>query len=320
MFALIFGSAGIFICFTLYGIFAEKVTKFKEPVEDGKKFKYPAILSFSEALINLVLSLIGAMIMEEFPAVLQTPLVQGGYAKSGAPQLGAKFLTNFAMTAGVSFALATLAKSSKMVPVMIGQIILGGATYTMDAYARVGLIVAGSVLVGMAEKKEESKGGEKGNSLKGLFLLALALACDGFVAGVQKKLKTDFKAEGIKLTPFVMQSNTNLYMALTAFLLIFVFSEFKDGFAFIRRNKLEGDILKFALCSFAGQAFIFYTIANFDPLYTSTVTTMRKIFSVVYSIAFVGKTKFGNPILGWFGVALAGVGIVLEFTEKLGGK
>jgi len=223
--------------------------------------------------------------------------------------------------AGVSFALATLAKSSKMVPVMVGQILLGGATYTWDAYARVGIIVAGSVIVGLAEEKKKPKGGETGgSSMWGLLMLFAALGCDGFVAGVQKKMKEDFKAEGIKLTNFLMQSNTNFYMALTAFVLIFVFGEFKEGFSFIKRNRLAGKILVFALCSFAGQAFIFYTIANFDPLYTSTVTTMRKIFSVVYSIAFVGKTKFDNPYLGWFGVLLAGVGIVLEFTEKLGGK
>merc|ERR1712060_819679 len=118
-------------------------------------------------------------------------------------------------------------------------------------YARVGVIVAGSVIVGLAEEKKKPKEGEKGgSSTKGLLMLFLALACDGFVAGVQKKMKADFKAEGIKLTSFVMQSNTNLYMALSAFVLIIVMDEFKEGFSFIARNKLADKILVFALCSF----------------------------------------------------------------------
>eukprot|EP00968_Pinguiococcus_pyrenoidosus_P029219 scaffold8416_cov267-Pinguiococcus_pyrenoidosus.AAC.3 len=41
---------------------------------------------------------------------------------------------------------------------------------------------------------------------------------------------------------------------------------------------------RFAACSAFGQSFIFYTIANFDPLVCTTVTTTRKIFSVLLSI------------------------------------
>ena len=50
------------------------------------------------------------------------------------------------------------------------------------------------------------------------------------------------------------------------------------------------DIASFAACSAVGQSFIFYTISNFEPLVCTTVTTTRKIFSVLLSI-FINNHK-----------------------------
>ena len=73
---------------------------------------------------------------------------------------------------------------------------------------------------------------------------------------------------------------------------------------------------KFALCSAVGQSFIFYTIANFDPLVLSTVTTTRKIFSVMLSIFLKGHSL---SLTGWSGIALACSGIFSELLAKMGG-
>ncbi len=76
-------------------------------------------------------------------------------------------------------------------------------------------------------------------------------------------------------------------------------------------------IIKFALCSAVGQSFIFFTIANFDPLVLSTVTTTRKIFSVLLSIFLKGHSL---SMVGWSGIALACGGIMSELVVKSGGK
>ena len=44
-------------------------------------------------------------------------------------------------------------------------------------------------------------------------------------------------------------------------------------------------VANFCLCSALGQSAIFFTLANFDPLVCTTVTTTRKIFSVLLDIA-----------------------------------
>lgn len=221
----------------------------------------------------------------------------------------AKYFTTSAMVYGVSFPVATLGKSSKMVPVMIGQLLLGKASYGVREYVHVALIVGGTAAVSMAGK---AKKGE--SSSLGLALLIAALACDGVVGGTQKALKNALKEKQMKERSFEMQFLTNLYMALTATVFVFVMGEFTPGIAFLRNNPgIFIDILKFAVCSAAGQAFIFFTISCFDPLVLSTVTTTRKVFSVLLSIFLKGHALNTQ---GWVGISMACAGILGELQQK----
>ncbi len=75
-------------------------------------------------------------------------------------------------------------------------------------------------------------------------------------------------------------------------------------------------ILKFVICSAVGQSFIFYTVVNFDPLVCSTITTTRKIFSVLLSILFKGHVLNHQ---GWCGIGIAFTGILSELKSKYSG-
>merc|ERR1711871_638301 len=87
-----------------------------------------------------------------------------------------------------------------------------------------------------------------------------------------------------------------------------------SGMRFCAANPLVlGKITRFAACSAVGQSFIFYTIANFDPLVLSTVTTTRKIFSVLLSIFLKGHSL---SMMGWSGISLACGGILSELQAK----
>ena len=107
---------------------------------------------------------------------------------------------------------------------------------------------------------------------------------------------------------------TNIYMLAVAMTLTLFSGELFAGTRFCAANPLVlGKIMRFAACSAAGQSFIFYTIANFDPLVCSTVTTTRKIFSVLLSIFTRGhKLNAG----GWAGLLIACSGILSELLEK----
>jgi UDP-galactose transporter B1 len=238
-------------------------------------------------------------------------LPQSMFAMSGLTQVCAKAFTSLSLASGVSFPVVTLAKSGKMIPVMIGSLLLGGASYTLREYLAVLAIIAGTCVVSMGKKSGPA------SSVMGLAYIALSLTCDGLTGGVQNRLKKECSTRGVKAKPYDMMFWTNLYMALAASAIALYFGEIQTGLAFCANNPvILSKIMKFAICSAVGQSFIFYTISNFDPLVCTTVTTTRKVFSVLLSIF----TK-GHPMSpqGWAGIGLASAGILSELQDK-GGK
>jgi UDP-galactose transporter B1 len=234
------------------------------------------------------------------------------FALSGAAQVCAKAFTSLSLASGVSFPVVTLAKSGKMVPVMIGSLLLGGAKYSVREYAAVLAIIGGTCIVSMGKKSS----GKTSSSL-GLLFIALSLACDGITGGVQKRLQTSCKEKGVKAKPYDLMFWSNFYMCLTATAIALAMGELTTGIAFCVANPVIFEkILKFAVCSAVGQSFIFYTIANFDPLICTTVTTTRKVFSVLLSIFLNGHAMNTQ---GWCGIGLASAGILAELQDKAGG-
>jgi UDP-galactose transporter B1 len=234
------------------------------------------------------------------------------FAISGATQVCAKAFTSLALAYGVSFPVVTLAKSGKMIPVMIGSLILGGASYTMREYASVLAIIAGTTIVSLGKKSSGPA-----SSPMGIAFVVLSLVCDGITGGVQKQLKAKSKEKGVEPKPYDFMFWTNLFMALTALIIAAGLGELKSGMDFCLNNPvILNKIIKFSICSAVGQSFIFYTIANFDPLVCTTVTTTRKVFSVLLSIFLHGHQLSPQ---GWVGLSVASGGIVSELFDK-GGK
>merc|ERR1712216_687390 len=106
---------------------------------------------------------------------------------------------------------------------------------------------------------------------------------------------------------------SNLYQALAAFVAATAKSEFRAGLRFLRANPaLRTEIAKFACCGAMGQVCVFYAVANFDNVLCTAVTTTRKLFSVLLSLAEGNKSL---PPTGWMGLALASFGIMGELAN-----
>jgi len=231
---------------------------------------------------------------------------------SGASQVSAKAFTSLALANGLSFPVATLAKSGKMAPVMAGSLLLGGAKYSLLEYLNVIAIICGTAIVGLGKKKGGS------TSTLGIIYIFASLVMDGVTAGFQKRLKVETAKAGVKPKPYDFMFWTNLFMLLAATLVATALGEITPGLSYLITNpEILKKILKFAACSAIGQSFIFFTISNFDPLVLSTVTTTRKIFSVLLSILLKGHSLSAT---GWSGIALACGGILSEMRVKITGK
>ncbi len=304
---LLIGAGGVYAAFLYYGSLQEDV--FRYVSEDGISFKQAWFLQVLEAFANVIIGFIG---MSVTGATKNIPLTMFGI--SGASQVSAKACTSLALANGLSFPVATLCKSGKMAPVMAGSLLLGGATYSIREYLQVVAIIGGTAIVSMGKKK----GGSQSNSATGVAFIVASLVLDGVTAGFQKRLKAETAKVGVKPKPYDFMFWTNFFMCITATVFALGLGEFTSGFAFCASNpEILSKIVKFSLCSAVGQSFIFYTIANFDPLVLSTVTTTRKIFSVLLSIFTKGHSL--SPT-GWSGIALACGGIISELQAKASGK
>lgn len=294
------GAAGIYFFFIQYGKLQEQIFRYRSP--DGAAFNAVWFLQLLDALANMLVGAIGRMVSGSTPNLPQRLLFY-----SGLGQVMSKYCLSASLAAGLSFPIATLAKSAKMVPVMVGSLLFGGQTFSVRQISQASAIVAGTSLVTLAEGSSKSAQ----SSIAGMALVAAALACDGIVGGVQKSFKVECKEKQQKARPYDMMFWTNFYMALAALVAALAGNELKKGMAFCRRNpSVMRQILKLSVCGAMGQSCIFYTISNFDSVVCTAVTTTRKLASVLLSLS--EGDKAGLSRLGLLGVAIAGAGITGE--------
>merc|ERR1712157_65547 len=93
--------------------------------------------------------------------------------------------------------------------------------------------------------------------------------------------------------------------------------EASHGMNYIVENPaIMSKIAAFGACSAIGQSFIFFVVSEYGPLKNATVTTTRKIFSVLLSIFLKGHAL---APMGWAGIALGSIAIIGELIPE-GGK
>jgi UDP-galactose transporter B1 len=74
-------------------------------------------------------------------------------------------------------------------------------------------------------------------------------------------------------------------------------------------------LAKFTVASAFGQAFIFFVIREFGSLVNTQVTTLRKLFTIVYGELF-GTVKDGIRMEQWFCVVLVFIGVYIGDQDK----
>ena len=300
---LCFGAAGVYSCYLVYGHIQEDVFRYRSPM--GQSFQSVWFLQVLECACNILFGTIGRKLCGG-----RTPKSYRPFFVSGASQVFSKVLTSASLAAGLSFPVCILAKSAKMVPVMIGQLLLGGSKYETKDYIFAGLVVLGTTILSM------NKGSSSTQSFTtplGLVFITLSLVADGITGGLQKRLKHEMEAQPPTTFDFVLFTNMAMgFVALTIALLI---GDVTKGVLFLYENPvLQQMVMSVCLLSAMGQFFIFYIVAHFDPMVCATVTTTRKILSVVWSIATKGHAVSAH---GYLGLAIAVSGMVVGTHDKV---
>lgn len=318
---LVFGAFGIYSSYLVYGHVQEDLFLYKSPI-NGENFTYAWLLQSLESFVIVSLGSV-ALFLSKTTEINTMP--KRHFFQSGISQVMAKTFTSLALSAGLSFPVCTLAKSAKIVPVMIGQIILGKTTkYALRDYAFALLLVSGTALLSLNTGNNAGNSSSKSvSSIAGLLWIMASLCMDGVTAGLQKRIQNDTTHGSPGTLDFLLL--TNLSMGAVAFAVavllpthssstVSVTNELLAGIQFLHDNREALRMVSIlCCCSFIGQSFIFFVISQFDPLVCSTITTTRKILSVLWSILMKGHSI---SLQGQFGIMLAVGGLLLEVSDK----
>ena len=306
---LLFCTVGIYGAYLLYGSLQEDIFTYSSPIHLGKsnKFTYIWFVQVVEALINAIVSYVAFRLTEKNRSQKRKMKV---FILTGFSQVTSKAFTSLSLSSGLSFPTATMAKSAKMAPVMMGQLMLGKSQYSLRDYIQVAMIIIGTATLGLSKNHDSTL---SHSSQLGVIYISLSLVMDGVTGGLQKRLKSDAeKSNPVK--GFEFMTFTNMFMFFFASFISICNGDLVNGFYFCCTDSQIGKLIcKFCLCSAVGQSFIFHTVAIFDPLVCSTITTTRKIMSVFISIVYKGHIMNTQ---GWCGVALTCFGICCELHGK----
>lgn len=238
--------------------------------------------------------------------------------QSTASQLG------FLSLRYISYPTLTLAKSCKLVPVLVMNVLLYRRKFAVYKYAVVGLVTLGIWLfMAFAPVKpgKKSKGPES-SSLVGLLLCLFNLILDGATNSTQDEVFSRFGRKTVSAGQMMLVMNviSAILMSLTLSLPLPFLStpgqqtQLFTALAFTHKHpEVWRDIIAYALAGAIGQVSIFETLERFGSLTLVSITVTRKLFTMLLSVV-VYKHELSK--LQWVGVGVVFAGIGIEAREK----
>ncbi|KAL1297003.1 hypothetical protein AAFC00_004598 [Neodothiora populina] len=329
---------GIYASFLTWGILQERITTtVYGTATSPERFHSPVVVNTVQSIFAAALGYIYLLLSRKTPSDLPIyptrqillPMLMVSFTSSLASPFG------YASLKYVDYITFTLAKSCKLLPVMLLHVTLFGRRYPWYKYLVVLLVTAGVAIFTLHQpsKKPSSKSSassKDNNSLIGLALLSVNLLFDGLTNSTQDHIYKAFRPYtgqqmmcGLNILSTLM---TTTYLMFEPFLSVTeagAFFGMKPGdgelsraLDFVSRHPGVGwDILGFAACGALGQVFIFYTLSTFGSLLLVTVTVTRKMLTMILSVVWFGHRL--SP-MQWLGVGLVfgGVGVEAQLSKQ----
>ena len=215
----------------------------------------------------------------------------------------------------ISYPAQVLAKSCKMVPVMISGTIFYNKKYGFAEYVAALLIGVGIGVFSLA--KSSAKAQQKlasPNKMLGYGLCVVNLFFDGYTNAKEDDVLR-LKPETTSLS---MMMHMNLWNVVFNGAYLAYNGELAKASAFAQKYpECATDALLFCLTGAIGQLFIYFTINTFGSLALTTITTTRKFFSVLISVVLLATPLLMGQWIG-AGMVFAGLGmsIFVKATKK----
>ena len=229
--------------------------------------------------------------------------------------VGAMTLSNEAIPL-VSYPVAVLAKSCKLIPIMlVGQFVehkLHSASEWFAAF----LICFGIVLFQFSRMTDSHQSVSMNNQMAGMTLLLLSLLCDGLLSSCQNLLKRTSTRDGSPVSfqpPNAVQTMlfVNLYALLFLVPWTMVNGQMNEGLEQVWDASTK--LLIINGCVGVGQIFIFLTCAWYTPVVTTIITTTRKFCTILISVRTFGHVFSG---VQWTAIGMVFCGLYLSILGQ----
>ncbi|WFD32460.1 UDP-galactose transporter [Malassezia sp. CBS 17886] len=253
----------------------------------------------------------------------------------------------------LSFPAITLAKSSKLVPVLLMNVVLYRRHFAAYKYVVVVLVTLGVWMFMALGKSRSSSSRGGGNSAMGIALLGTHLLLDGAVNSTQDELFATYGTAYVSGTQMMLVMNAISATYMTAALLVpeglgtalvahmrlamgewlhphWMAHLLLGGLSsaprlsltpqllpavqfLVRHPDAAVDVLAYGLAGAAGQIAIFETLARFGSLTLVSITVTRKLFTMLLSILVY---QHHMRAVQWLGVAVVFAGLFIELRAK----
>ena len=254
----------------------ERITTTNYGTEHEREvFKYPVVMntvqSVFAALLGYVYVLATRKSSTDLPIFPSTRIFWPLSLVAVVSAISSPF--GYASLQHVDYITFILAKSCKLLPLMLLHVTLYRKKYPFYKYAVVALVTSGVVIFTLHQSSgSKKKKGADGNSLYGLMLLGINLLFDGLTNSTQDDIYARFRPYSGKqmmcalnmmstvltscfllVSPYLVQSGIGAYLGVDPKGV----GELQEAIAFIQRHPAVGwNILGFAACGAMGQVFI----------------------------------------------------------------
>ncbi|XP_030373684.1 adenosine 3'-phospho 5'-phosphosulfate transporter 1 [Scaptodrosophila lebanonensis] len=292
---------GLMVSYLTWGVLQEKIMTQEYRNFDGEssKFKDSQFLVFSNRILAFIVAF-SYLQWKSSPTRHRAPLYKYSYA-SFSNIMSAWF--QYEALKFVNFPTQVLAKSCKIIPVMLMGKIMSKNKYESYEYVTALLISLGMIFF-MTGSADNSKASGV-TTLTGIFLLSMYMVFDSFTANWQGNL---FKTYG--MTSLQMMCGVNLFSSIFTGASLSMQGGFMESLAFATEHPLfVFDIVILSICSAVGQLFIYHTIAVFGPVVFTIIMTLRQAAAIMLS-CFIYQHSIS--FLGVFGVLIVFLAIFLR--------
>lgn len=205
----------------------------------------------------------------------------------------------------ISFPMQVVCKSCKAIPVMFGEKIFARKRHslakTMSVYCMCVAVVM-FTLLGPSKAKSTSTSASTifdSKTAIGLALVFGALVCDGIYGPYQAAIQA---VPGRSVTAWHLMFNMNMYQGALSLIVCLVYGELHQAISFCERHPAVLKVLAlFAAAMALGNIFIYQLQAGYGALSVTTVTTLRKLISIVASAILFGHKL---TLYQWLAVAI----------------